>query len=381
MSNCAVVPQLRMQKSNRMSSQLASRHSDIITATTTTISSERPGSAESNNENIVEAAKASQNWLSRVCRKLKTKNKRQEKCEKCGQRSDTCLPNASFISGRKHFLCLDCRASSDNIKNMYSQLCRNLSLREARNTHNSGEDAASSSSGSSVVMRSKSMKTRPTAPESGYGTATSCDSSSSNGRLVSTSSGECVGRCTPPHPAEDRYSSQRSAHYPSAEHSSARLCVQCPADITCSGDKAVCSRDKPEVFSGAFKSEKAHLNQLQSRPKQKVYTRPQQQQQHHTANPPPPYHHHHQKQHKGKPRYDGYLEVRAPNAEGVKYVFERKEQDLEDLNDEVQEDHLSRRRHTENLKQCYRCQKYRCVAFRAPFQKGWLCEDCMDDLM
>ena len=401
------------------------------------LASEASGSA-AGKENVTTEAKAPQGWLSKVCSKLRGRQRRQEKCEKCGQRSDTCLPNASFISGRKHFLCHNCRASSDNMKNVFHQLRRNLSLRETRtaacnssnnnNTNNSIYNSAEltpppgprSGGGGSGVMRSRSMRAGKTAPESGYETATSLDSSCSNGRLspdpLSTSSGggECGRCCAGPHgtaalsecercssPGEPRQHVSRP--HPHHHQDDDCLEVRVPAnsdaltDRMCSKDTdAACSRDRSgEVFQGgAFKSAgRSHLRQIQPKNKQKVYTRQhppahpnrRQQQgaephQHVPASRPP---HHPHPHHQDAARYDGYLEIRTPNSNGVKYVFRQKAEGRGEaaVNDEVQSDHLSRRRHSENLKQCYRCRKYRCIAFRAPFQSGWLCEDCMDDLL
>ena len=424
----------------------------------------RPRSAaavDAGKENM--EVKAPQGWLSRVCSKLlgagggggsRQRRRRQEKCEKCGRRSDTCLANPSFISGRKHFLCHDCRAASDNIKNMYHQLCRNFSLRgEAARTASGcggggrGNSAGGGPGGAELtpppsgaaspggagavsrrgVVRSRSMRSRKTAPESGYETATSLDSSCSvgtgNGRLspvdcppaaaASTSScvgaGECGRCCSPAHADPHDLHHHHHHQQPCAAH------ADC-ARATCSKDTAVtaeaCSRDRGEVFGGAFKSERTHLREIhpQKSTKQRpvVYTRPQQQQQqqqqqqprpaapaagagaqaphhhrHHHQQGTEPYHYNHnQQQQDASDRYDGYLEIRIPNPKGVKYVFRQQQAaEQEALNDEVQANHLSRRRHTETLKQCYRCRKHRCIAFRAPFQSGWLCEDCMDDLL
>ena len=395
----SAVMQLGMKKANNVLAAEPSL-SPLPPATTTTshsrdtdrMSSLSSAAAEAGKENM--EAKAPQGWLSKWCSKLRSKQRRQEKCEKCGQRSETCVANASFISGRKHFLCQDCRTSSDNMKNMYRQLRRNLSLREARAAtacNSAGGDltppltSAATTSSPGGVVRSRSMRSRKAAPESGYETATSLDSSCSNGRLspepVSTSSGggEC-GRCTA-HPASAAANSD-------GPH---RACDQ--ADRVCSKDADVCSRDKSEVFGGAFKSERARLREIQpKRKQQKVYTRPKNpaaphchhqqgaEPQPNPASRPHPHHHHNHHQHEGAERYDGYLEIRTPNSSGVKYVFRPTEGRVA-VNDEVQDDHLSRRRHTENLKQCYRCHRYRCIAFRAPFQSGWLCEDCMDDLL
>ena len=336
-------------------------------------------------ENMEGVSKTSgQSWLSKVCNKLRHKQRRPEKCEKCGQRSDTCRANASFISGRKHYLCEDCRVSSDNMKSMYHQLCRNLSLRDPpRPTTASGGGDLSppASSSSRGVVRSRSMRARPTAPESGYDTATSLDSSCSNGRLspdpVYLSSGECA-----PLPADSHHPASMDPWTRQCRLDFCGACAGPSEDSGCSDPHhhPACSKDKSEVFGGAFKSEKAHFRDLHTRPKTKVYTRQQRTAATPTSPPQPPRQPHYQKQplHKDTAKYDGYLEIRTPNSQSVKYVFKQRENNGEEAQDDKQ---LSRRRYSENLKQCYRCQKFHCVAFRAPFGNGWLCEDCMDDLM
>ncbi|KAL8602509.1 hypothetical protein ACOMHN_065381 [Nucella lapillus] len=305
----------------------------------------------------------SKSWLSKVCNKLRSKHRRPEKCEKCGQRSETCLPNPSFISGRKHFLCQDCRVSAHNMKTMYHQLCRNLSLRDhSRTTTCNSGDLSSPGSCPGGLSRSRFMKARPTSPESGYETATSVDSSSSE-RLsadpASTSSRECSGLST-----------RLPLHHP-VDGSSKNAAVD------------LCSKDKAEVFGGAFSSEKAHLHHLQkAKPAQRTYTR------HPPALPPSqntkvsP--NHPKNTTSATKQYDGYLEIRTPKSRSVKYVFKKPEGvegDVQRTGVVVVGEKQRRGKGGEGLKECYRCHKSRIVAFRAPFGHGWVCENCMDDLM
>ncbi|KAL8610205.1 hypothetical protein ACOMHN_038900 [Nucella lapillus] len=321
--------------------------------------------------------KQHQGWLAKVRNKLRNRqHRRPERCEKCGQKSDTCQANASFITSCKHYLCEKCRVSSDAMKDMYQQMCRNLSLHEPPRVVGGSGGAngelspLTSSRQSRGVVRSRSMRTRPLpAPESGYDTATSQDSSCSCSRL-----------------------SPESVYGSPGERGPCALRPDCgshhcagfkPLEPSFSKENHPNHKDKPDVFGGAFKSERTPLRDIQPGLQTKIYTR---------QDPTPHYRPkqtavtHHQTPATGKDtadNYDGYLEIRNPNSKGVKYVFKQQREDCDGVleNDEVQSDHLSRRKHTENLKLCFRCEKFRCIAFRAPFDQGWLCEDCMDDLM
>ncbi|XP_076448689.1 uncharacterized protein LOC143285311 [Babylonia areolata] len=352
-------------------------------------------SAAEGKENAADCGKqTAHGWLSRVCSKLRGVNSRQqhhrrgpEKCEKCGQKSDTCQPNASFLSGRKHYLCEECRTSSDHMRTMYRQWCRNLSLHDPPRIpggcHIGGGGgggalvpaSSSRSSSSRGVVRSRSMRSRPVAaagPESGYDTATSLESSCSNGRL---SPAEHV--CGSP---EDRH--LRPDCSPRGRESSrAHLCLS----DTFVAENGPSSKDKPEVFGGSFTCEKAHLALTPRGPLTRVYTR----------QPPPPYRPRQSPapaaareklgQDKDAATYDGYLEIQSPNSEHVKYVFRPKEEwegvarGREDVDDDPPP--ACRGKGDEDLKLCYRCNTLQGVAFQAPFGHGWLCEDCMDDLM
>lgn len=327
------------------------------------------GSKKEKKENSDMAAKAShQSLLAKMTKLLRTKGatRRPEKCEKCGERSHTCLPNASFVSNRTHFLCLSCRVTGSMMKNMYSQLSRNLSLRESRRTTTTTTTTSSNASDDK-----ESGLHRPTLQgnESGYETGTSLDSCSN-------------GRQTP-----DSIMSTDSAGQQTTVPTATTTTTDVRVPVA-GMDSDLASKDsgKADVFGGAFTSEMDHLQTLslkhrcsrlggiqQQQPQQqkcRVYTRP-----HAAASKTA--------QDAQQPvasnvlmqNYDGYLEIRAPNSEGVKYVFRQRE------SCEQVEAAEKRQSLEDSLKVCYRCKRPSQVAFRAPFQRGWLCEDCMDDLL
>ncbi|KAK7493931.1 hypothetical protein BaRGS_00014813 [Batillaria attramentaria] len=274
----------------------------------------------------------------------KVRNRMRRKtrmCEKCRQFSNTCLPNESFVSGRKHYLCQDCRASSDKMKNMYSQLRRHLGPNE--HLHQTSRCSAD--------LLSEQMPSARTVPkESGYETGNSCCSSSSHRNQSCDSTPASVQLHSPTSPAN--------------------AALGCPGNhMTGSFQKGECNdRGKSNmlVFGAAFTSECLHIQDLHLKSKQRgLYSRQLAARTDRTCQQP-------------VSQYDGYLVTHVPGVQ-VKYSLGQKSGTEDCL--KVISNVANPQNGSSNEKLCSLCKTRKETAFRFPGRTGWLCEDCMDEMM
>lgn len=298
--------------------------------------------------------------------RLRSKLCKPTKCEKCRRRSTSCRPNASFLSGRKHYLCENCRVSADNVKNLYTQMM-------IRNPHfrfqTEGGDVIMDEDFSASDLSASSGTDGCTAGgESGYGTATSSDSVGSEPSGVCDDSPVTSATITAPTP-------NRPPSY----------------DLACSRSRILRESDRFLLEQSARSRVKDSANAATEdgdEEKRQVDLRLQDLQ--HRLEEIQLVTDRAHAEDKPRPVYDGYLETSFRSSKANVRVLKGPTAGLAD-GTVIQQTTPSKssaggqpdpqRLSSGSRKNCANCHKITVTAFRLPWEGAWLCEDCMDDMI
>lgn len=257
-------------------------------------------------------------------------------CARCKRKSRSCMPNKTFTNNEKHYMCEQCRQQSHAVKNLFTQS-------NSRASEISNSTSSKSASSGTTEQGRVTPQPRTENIDSGYDTAaTSCSTLSSD---FSTFSAPAVYSKEIKPGCED-YCSVRHNPSPIVESHSELQTQSSLAPIT-----NYKQDNEPDFYEFVCVSNGVSPNLRQVK-------------------------------HKNTHHYDGYLpdidymrfekfEIRSPLADVTNFeghTVDGKQCTLENARDGFEQ------------KCCALCSNTSKPCFRLPQRRGWICEDCLDDI-